>query len=197
MRDLESEREHLAEEDIAAYLDRTLGPDRRDAVDSHLADCADCRAEIRSAARQLRSQKSRRWWTWGPPALAAAALAVLLVANPFATQDPTTVTQRAPETPSDVGERIVMVVTPEDGVSLERNALTFVWRPVDSGARYHFTLTNAFGEDVWSTDTTDTLLVVPPDVSLVTSESYLWYVDALLLDGHSLTTGTRRFELIP
>ncbi len=191
------EREHLAEDDVASYLDRSLGSDRRDQVEAHLADCAECRAELRSAASQIRSWRSRKWWTWGPPALAAAAVVALLVTNPFATRNSAGPTQRAPEAPLDVGERLVAVVTPEDGSRVERDVLTFVWRPVDADARYHFTLTNALGEDIWSTDTTDTLLVVPPDVGLSADESYLWYVDALLLDGHSLTTGTRRFELIP
>ena len=127
--------------------------------------------------------------------VAAAAAVTLVVTDPFAQDDTREPTLRGPNTPLDVGDRMVAVIVPEDGASVRRTDLSFVWRSVEADARYRFTLTNVLGEDIWSVDTADTVLIVPDDVSLQPGESYLWYVDALLLDGRSVTTGTRRIEL--
>jgi len=189
------ERGHLSDEEMARYLDRSLSAAERGEVDGHLASCAECRAEVRAAAQIVRDLGQRSLWIRGSALAAAAAAVALIVTNPFAQDETRDPTLRGPDTPLDVGDRQVTAVTPEDGASVQRSELTFVWRPLEADARYRFTLTNVLGEDIWSVDTVDTSLMVPADIELQQGENYLWYVDALLLDGRSVTTGTRRFEL--
>jgi len=191
-----TKRSHLTDEEVAGYIDRSLTAPERDEVDGHLASCAECRAEVRAAAQIVRDQGRRAMCIRGSVLAAAAAAVALIVTNPFAQDETRNPTLRGPDAPLDVGDRLVTVVSPAEGASVQRTGLTFVWRPVEADARYRFTLTNVLGDDIWSADTRDTALMVPADVSLEPGERYLWYVDALLLDGRSVTTGTRRLELI-
>jgi hypothetical protein len=186
---------HVTEGDLAGYLDKSLSPEKHERVERHLADCLSCRSEMITTARVIRRAGIRWFWYWGASGLAAAAVVVLLIARPFQADDITGPTLRAPEAPLDVGERHLGVIAPDDGISIARDSMLFVWRPADGETRYRYTLTNVLGEDIWSFDTADTSLVVPTQVVLEIGESYLWYVDALYRDGRSVTTGTRRFEL--
>ena len=195
MEKMESTRGHITDEELAGYLDRSLPAGERDQIEGHLADCADCRTEMRVNARLLRPQKKRKHWYLGSSVLAAAALVVLVITNPFSKPTPGEPVLRGPDAPLDESNRLISAIAPEDGGTIDRANLDFVWTPIEANARYRFTLTNALGEDIWSFDTADTSLALPADVSLVDGGSYFWYVDALLLDGRSVTTGTRRFDL--
>jgi hypothetical protein len=189
-------RDHLTDEEVAGYIDRSLPAPKRDEVDGHLASCAECRAELRSAQQVVRFAQRRKLWYRGTWALAAAAVVALLVANPFSDEALREPALRGPNVPLDVADRMVSVVAPDDGARVDRADLTFLWRPVSPDARYRLTLTNVLGEVFWTADTADTALVVPPEVELESGQGYVWYVDVLLLDGSSITTGTRRFQLI-
>ena len=57
------------------------------------------------------------------------------------------------------------------------------------------TVADAGGDPVWRTETRDTAVVLPPDVSLEPGARYVWFVDALLPDGGSATSGVHRFEI--
>lgn len=190
-------RDHLTDEQVAGYLDRSLCAQERDEVEGHLAACDECRTEVRATAQVVRNHARRNLWFGGSAVLAAAAAVALLVANPFAQDNLGDTTLRGPEAPLDVGDRLVSVISPEDGASVRQDGLTFVWRPVEADARYRFTLTNVLGEVFWSMDTADTTLRLPAEVTLDSGRSYVWYVDVLLLDGRSITTGARRLELTP
>ena len=191
MTEPESATRHITDHDFARYLDRGLSSGEREKIEGHLADCAECRSEMRAIARLLRSRKNRKRWYLGSPLIAAAALVLLFVANPFSTSPPGEPTLRGPP---DAGNRLISAFDPADGATIGRDALTFVWSAIQPDVRYHITLTNARGEDLWRAETTDTSVTVSVDVNLVPGESYFWYVDALLLDGRSVTSGTRRFE---
>ena len=192
MPELESSTGHITDHHAARYLDGSLSSRDRERVEGHLVDCDECRNEMRAHARLLRSQKSRKQWYLGSSVAAAAALVLLVVGNPFSTSTPEESVLRGP---LDAGNSMILAVGPESGATIGRDALTLVWNPIQSEVRYHITLTNALGDDLWSTNTVDTSVTIPADVNLVTGESYFWYVDALLLDGSSVTSGTRRFEL--
>jgi len=51
------------------------------------------------------------------------------------------------------------------------------------------------GERLWSTETGDTIALLPDDVHLAAAASYFWYVDALTGDGTARTSGARRFSV--
>jgi hypothetical protein len=192
MAEAESATGHITDDQLAGYLDRSLSSGAREQVEGHLADCAECRAEVLATARLLRSKKSRKQWYVGSSLVAAAAVVLLVVANPFSTSTPGEAALRGP---LDPGNQLISAVGPEDDATIGRDGLTFVWSAIEPDARYHITLTNARGDDLWRDETTDTSMTVPASVNLVPGESYFWYVDALLLDGRSVTSGTRRFEL--
>jgi hypothetical protein len=73
---------------IAAYCERSLPRDERDAVERHLAGCAPCRAELSAIARATREMEAagaaeprlRRWWSSTPVGLAVASSIAVVVA---------------------------------------------------------------------------------------------------------------------
>ncbi|HUY19491.1 MAG TPA: zf-HC2 domain-containing protein [Candidatus Binataceae bacterium] len=73
---------------IAAYCERSLPRDERDAVERHLAGCAPCRAELSAIARaagELEAARAteprlRRWWSSTPVGLAVAGSIAVIVA---------------------------------------------------------------------------------------------------------------------
>ncbi len=64
-------------------------------------------------------------------------------------------------------------------------------------AHYVLTVTDENGDVVWTAETSDTSLVLPRGVDLKSGSRYYWYVDALLDDARSSTTGVREFTIRP
>jgi hypothetical protein len=76
-------------ETVAAYHERSLAGDERDAVEHHLAGCAACREELAAIARASRESAGvgvkaesgvRRWWTSAPVGFAIAGAIAIVVA---------------------------------------------------------------------------------------------------------------------
>ncbi|NIM47708.1 MAG: hypothetical protein GTN62_00110 [Gemmatimonadales bacterium] len=97
----------------------------------------------------------------------------------------------------DAGEGVLQipVVRPRDGSVLVRGEAVFEWRQVGTDVLYRVALADEDGDRVWSGSTTSSMLALPSAVELLPGQSYFWYVDALLPDGLSATTGVRRFEI--
>ncbi len=76
-------------------------------------------------------------------------------------------------------------------------AIEFAWQTMGTDVRYRFNLTRADGSAVWNGGTSDTTLTLPPDVSLTPGATYFWWVDALMVDGRSVTTGMQSLEVVP
>lgn len=187
--------DHLPAEDLAAYLSRGRHAPAFQRVQAHLADCAECRQEAAHIARVVRAGTRGRMLRWtGAGGAAAAAVLVLAV---WAGAHP-----RAPDTDitrgtagSVVEAAAVAPIVPLGEVSLAARQLAFAWRPVAGAVEYRLTLSNATGGTIWRRATTDTALVLPLEVSLARGVSYYWYVDALVADGGSVTSGAREFHL--
>lgn len=184
---------HIMIEQLGAYLERRLTDAERREVEAHLADCPDCRGEVLDAARILRLRRTRRYWYFTPPAVAAAAgLIVLLGREP---QDTATT-----EPVVRAGESEILgveAVTPVAGAGVAADSLRFVWQPLAEGARYRFVLATTAGTSVWSLSLADTHVTIPDSVAVTRGETYIWYVDALLLDGRSAKTQERRVLIKP
>lgn len=197
MQSVERRTEHLTADQLAAYLDRALEASEQRQVEGHLADCHQCTAELLAVGRVLRSHRGRRWWYVGPPLAAAAAAAAILflVVNPISRPEAGGPPLRGVGEPARAGALQVSAILPLSGGVVQRGALTFVWGAAAPDARYHVTLTDALANEIWSGDTSDTLLVLPESVSLDPGATYLWYVDALLLDGQSATTRAQSFTV--
>ena len=181
---------HLESGEVASYLDRVLAPAEQARLETHLADCAECRGEVIAVSR-IRHIRSRPRWLILGPAAAAAAIALFFVARPAVTPAPGTV-------PRDGEERTtVALVTPGDGAAAPARSLTFIWRSAGGGVSYRLTLTDERGDVVWTATASDTTGHPPSDVRFQMGRRYFWYVDALLPDGRSVTSGARQFTTRP
>ena len=189
--------DHLSAEDLAAYLSRGRHARAFQRVQAHLADCTLCRQEAAHIARVVRAEARGRMLRWTSVGGAAAA-AVLLFAVWAGGH------RRAPDTGitrgpagSPVEAAAVAPLAPLGEVSPSASKLAFAWRPVAGAVEYRLTLSNVTGGTLWRRATTDTALVLPLQVSLARGVSYYWYVDALVANGGSVTSGAREFHLRP
>jgi hypothetical protein len=198
MKDHETYGSHLSSEEVAAYIDGAISGSDREQIESHLADCEECRrelVEVRTALRQFR--RTPDWRIIAPAAVAAAAV-IALLALPSLLSDPDSardVRVRGPdESVRREGVPLIAVVNPLDGSTIEMTeGLVFHWRAPAADASYQLTLGDDAGEVVWTLSTTDTLVTLPESVRLGPGSIYYWYVDALLPDGRSATTEVLQF----
>lgn len=181
---------HLDSTEVAAYVDGRLDEAARTRVEAHLAECDECRREVVTVRRVVATARRRPGWpVW---VTLAAAAALLLVVWPRAAD------RGGPGAPvvrdADPATAGVAVVTPD---SVATVPLTFAWHPVPTATTYRVALTNPSGELIWSGATSDTVLAIPDSVALAAGRSYYYYVDALLADGTSITSGVRGVRLPP
>ncbi len=188
-------REHPSDEWIAAYVDGRLSPTERDGLEGHLASCHDCRLVAMEAAEVLRGGGGRRFAVAGLGAVAAAAAIAFLFIGPLSEKAPDEPVLRAPA--GDVGMPIIEAVSPANGASVRSTLVLFIWRSLGPDIRYQFSLSAVDGSELWGGSVTDTVLTLPPSVELAPGETYVWYVDALMPDGTSATTGLRRVKIEP
>jgi hypothetical protein len=187
-----TDSQHLPPELIAAYLARGISETERRAVQHHLLDCRSCRRDVAEAAALGTRRRSLRWVAIAVPAAAAAAALFLMVPNQEA--PPTTTAIRGPGTE---GVRQFAAVTPGEGARVSGDSVVFRWRSEGSGVHYVLTVTDENGDVVWTAATPDTTLVPPRSAGLKPGSRYFWYVDALLADARSSTTGIREFAIRP
>ena len=185
---------HLTDNELTAYLERSHSAEERDAIESHLADCDACQAEVLALTRLFRKRRVRKRWYLGGPLAAAAAAAAILLFSPRMERTDQPVLRDSNDGSSSAA---LIAVSPTDGDSLAGNTATFTWRKKETVVRYRFTVMASDGAEVWSADVADTILVLPDSVTLLPEASYFWYVDALLPDGRTATTGVRRFTVVP
>jgi hypothetical protein len=187
--------EHPSAEDLAAYLSGSLrGFERRD-LESHLSVCWLCRQEVIGGQRLLRSRPRGRLWLTVP--VAAAAITALLLLRPGPPG-------RTGDEPLRAGGHIgqesgtrLVVVSPAEGDTVDTGDLSFTWRAHRGEPLYRLTIADRTGRTLWTGDTADTTLAPPASMQLDHGSRYLWYVDALDVEGRSATTGTRSFYAAP
>jgi hypothetical protein len=78
---------------------------------------------------------------------------------------------------------------------VESGSLEFAWEGVQEGALYRFTVTDESGEPLGSLETFETSVPLPSKVELHAGEDYFWFVDVLLADGRTGTTGVLSFRV--
>ena len=155
---------------LARYFDNSVGPDERAEIETHLADCAECRETMYEIRRILQTQPRRRWASLVP--LAAAAAVLLLVwstgdhrprTGPV-TRDPALTTTLAPQPVAPLG-----YVSAVEGLQ---------WSLVPGALRYRLTVFSADGQIVWQTTATDTAVSPPDSLHWVTLTPYYWQIKA-------------------
>ena len=184
---------HLENGRLAAYLDKRLPADERAEVEAHLADCAECRAEVVAVGRLRRSLTRRSPWVIAAPVAAAAVLVFVLLGRPSPPAAGTGPVVRDGGEPAPV----IAVVAPAAATTVAGESLSFVWRPVPSAMSYRIVLSDSSGGLIWSGASSDTSARPPAAVVLTPGGLYYWYVDALLADGRSVTSGAREFRATP
>lgn len=185
---------HLSEAVIAAYLDGGLDAEEAHQVRLHLDACDECRAEIVDVQATLEhlSRRSRRRI---PTLVAAAVAGLLLIGGPIILSSDQEPTLRGPDGAATLtNELIITTISPGAGEVVPFGELRLSWRSTNSGALYVVTLTDEGGDPLWTTETRDTLVSVPASVVLEPGGTVLWYVDALLADGRSATSGVQGFQ---
>jgi len=185
---------HLESAEVAAYLDRALSPAERARVDAHLADCAECRAEVREVAQLLQSRsRPHRWIAIGTVAAAAVIAGLLLVPG----ERVRTEAGGAPRLREGAeGVPAIAVVVPGESTAVAPGAVVFTWRSAGADAHYRVRLMDAAGDVAWTVETHDTTVTLPSMLRLARGGGYFWYVDALLGDGGSATSGAHSFRVM-
>ena len=194
----------LDEEALAAFASGTAALRRAEIV-AHLAACARCRHAVVSlagamddpkvAAELSRLETSRlshrvRWMAAG---VAAAALLLILFVPQFSDRTST----GGPPLRGGEGAATLSAVAPAEGEVVRAESVAFVWHPLVTGVQYRITVTDALGDVIWSAPSSDTTLAPGGAAGLQPGRIYFWYVDALLPDGRSATSGVRRLRTAP
>jgi hypothetical protein len=172
---------------IAAYLDRGLSSADRDKVEDHLADCADCRAEVLETQQLVKRVRRPRRTFIGVTIIAAAAVTLFMVKTPFRASDRGS---NAVLVRNGGTELTIVAYGPTGEV---RSPIRFIWAPLKDAMTYHLTVSRTDAVPVWSQSGTDTVVNLPDSVSLRVGQHYYWVADALLSDGSSRSTGLREF----
>lgn len=197
---------HLTASQASAYLDGELENSERLAVESHLASCRECRDELASVGNLVHeagSSSGRRWprWKVAVPAAAAAAVVLLAVGRFLGPAGEPVDTIRGPEAVGVPGAEPgglprFTALYPPLGDTVPREALEFRWGAAGPEAHYRLSLAEGGGRVVWTLTTADTVASLLPEVRLEPERLYFWFVDAILPDGRTLTTGVQRFRTV-
>lgn len=190
---------HLEVGILAAYLDGRLSVEEIRSVRRHIEACDECRADVVEAGGAIQQISVRRRRRLLIPAVAAAVVAGLLfVGGPLVLSSDRAPVLRGPDQSGVASaDQIIATISPEAGAVVPFGELTLTWSSTASEAMYVITVTDAGGDPLWTAETRDTLALLPTTVVLLPGSTYLWYVDALLPDGQSATTGVQRFQTAP
>ena len=201
--------EHPSESVLAAYLDGELSVDERAQVELHFDQCMACRRALADTVDVLDTTDATPALSTVPSstsqrrryisrisvltAIAASLAAVVVLQRRPGGEDITGRTRDAGRNTTD--ERIpqLMAVTPGDGSANVSDPRLFIWRSADVD-RYSFRLLAEDGVPIWSRETSDTTITLPPDVRLDRGRSYFWRVDALAA-GIVASTRAQRFTV--
>jgi hypothetical protein len=186
-----SSHEHISSEDLSAYLDAETSSEKKAILQAHLAECDDCRAEVAELTDLLRNQGRRRFWSIAIPTAAAASVAALMLVGPLRSGgegDPTI--QLRPGLSAEF-EALpeIPVLSPEPGATVDPDQIEFIWAAFGENPSYRLTLADEGGDPLWTLETTRTRTSLPENVRLTPGGRYFWFVDALLPDGTTATTG--------
>ena len=192
-----SANDHPGPEEIAAYLSDALPPDERAVVEAHLARCRSCRRQVTSAHAVLRTRPGPTRWL----VIAAAAVIAIVLIRPWTFREGATALQPSEIERARVGplttDLAIVALAPADGDTIRGANPRFTWRSRGADVLYHLSLTDTRGRALWTIDTRDTTVVLPPNVRLEVGTRYFWLVDALGTNAVSWTTGTRAFVVSP
>lgn len=165
---------HLELGEIAAFVDQVATGEERARIASHLAECAECRAEFVDASRivaglpRARAMRNRLWI----PAAAAAAVVLILAWPRSLREAPVQMAHREGPVTATVAPRALIPIGSVDSVA------SLTWSSVPRTDRYNIRLFDADGAVVWERETPDTTIAIPTTVRLRSGRTYYWKVEA-------------------
>ena len=171
MTEREAPSPHVDDLSMANYVDNVLRSDERAPVESHLAECAECRDELVAVRRLVR--RSRRRWIPSVPSAFAAAAAVLLVIW-------LGTTHQLPS-PAMLRDRVVtaaLAPRPLSPVGTVARLDSLRWTAVPDAHRYRITLFSDGGQMLWQATTKDTSLAIPDSLRTAPTPPHYWQVKA-------------------
>ena len=188
---------HLTSEELAAYIDGRLDPAQAARIESHMADCAACRADL-VATRPLveeaslrvhrgRSYIPRRGAAWLAAAAVIAIAFLPMLQHAFGSRG-----SNAQVRATQTSRTTIEVVSPRTA-PVDAESVVFAWRPVAGASTYRLTLTDSSGEPLFGGSTAETTFAAAARAKLHRGSHYLWYVDALTSDGRTVSSGIRSF----
>jgi hypothetical protein len=159
--------------DITGFVDRSLDAEARARVESHLADCEECRREVLDVDHIRRSAPSARRLSLIPiGAAVAAAAALLLVLWPARGPTPADGVHREPAVTTTIAPR---AVSPLGSIA---TLDSIRWSSVPGADRYSVSVFDANGTVLWQANAADSVIGVPADVPLAPGDRYFWSVRA-------------------
>src|SRR5205807_415173 len=96
---------------------------------------------------------------------------------------------------TSAGVTSIMPVTPAEGSEMRSDSLRFSWRAVDNVSTYKLIVTDSVGTPLLGLTTRDTTVGPTTIGGVREGERYLWYVDALRLDGTSMSGPQTSFRI--
>lgn len=167
-----------APDQIRALVERAgPEPDRLATLD-HVMGCSACRREydLMQVAAGRGADRRRRLVP-----LAAAATVVLLFGSTIAF-----VALRANREAGALRRSgsTVELVSPRGAEG--NRPVNFIWRSQAGGAVYTLEVFTPAGDVIYTTETRDTAVALPPDLTLTTGETYHWWVSVHTPDGRDV-----------
>lgn len=188
--------EHPESGELAAYIEGRLPSPERSRLEEHLAECRDCRRQATGAGLLLRGEARRQKKLAGIVIAAAAVVAALFVWTPGDAPLPVQETFRSGSEAAPPSETRIEIVSPGSRPVVS-DSVVFSWRQVTEDTLHRLSVAEPTGAPVWEVTTSDTIARPPADVVFEPGGRYLWYVDALLPDGGTATTGVQELRIRP
>lgn len=186
---------HIPAERMSEYVDGVLPPDQMTLVETHLAECLECRTEVTEVSRLLSMRRGprRRRTILGLSAIAGAALVILVATTVFNESSP----QLSPERAGPAVEqlRTVRIASPALERVGDRWTARLRWESEGPDLTYRVTLTDGSGQSLWTTQTTDTAVEIPEAVDLRSGGVYFWIIDVTLPSGEAATSGVQQLQV--
>ena len=179
---------HLGPEEIASYVDGAMHFAARSRVESHLAACDDCRADVAEVSlmrAQLRARR-RRSFFWIPVGAAAAAGIIFLMMSPGVQR--TNQRREGPATAASSPQPIAPV-------GLVDSLTEVRWSSIPEADRYEVRVFDSLGTVLWQQETTDTTARLPASLSLRAAVQYYWRVEASTGFGRAVQSEMVGFSL--
>ena len=165
---------HLTPAEVTEYVDGVATPDASARIQSHLAECAECRDEVVETGEIVAATRRPTWIRasrWAP--VAAAAALVFMLVRPTTTPTPAPDTHREAPINATIVPTIVAPVGDVDSLAV------LVWRAVPTADGYDARIFDGKGSVVWEQSTQDTT-ARPRELQLAPGATYYAEIRALV-----------------